>query len=116
MDSPVQNRHVDAEIHQNIMHEVEVNLSAMHLRESTVLGDVEAHLVSAFCNIYNICGEICGIPENFRRFLKSVVHFPEEQHLGLAPLSTDSDEKPFYATFHLGLHCLPKYSFTDIQN
>ena len=30
--------------------------------------------------------------------------------------STDSDEMPPYATFHLGLHCLPKYLFTGIQN
>ena len=26
------------------------------------------------------------------------------------------DEMPSYATFHLGLHCLPKYLFTGIQN
>ena len=25
--------------------------------------------------------------------------------------SVDPDEMPHYATFHLGLHCLPKYSF-----
>ena len=40
--------------------------------------------VSAF--FYNIYGKICGIPENFPRYLKSVVHIPEEQHLGLASL------------------------------
>ena len=34
---------------------------------STVLGDIEARLVSAFCNIiYNIYGKICGIQKNFR--------------------------------------------------
>ena len=26
------------------------------------------------------------------------------------------DEKPPYVAFHLGLHCLPKYLFTAIQN
>ena len=30
--------------------------------------------------------------------------------------SADSDEMLPYAAFHLGLHCLPKYLFTDIQN
>ena len=25
--------------------------------------------------------------------------------------SVDHDEMPLYATFHLGLHCLPKYTF-----
>ena len=27
--------------------------------------------------------------------------------------STDSDEMLPYAAYHLGLHCLPKYLFTD---
>ena len=27
-----------------------------------------------------------------------------------------SDEMPPYAAFHLGLHCLPKYLLTGIQN
>ena len=26
------------------------------------------------------------------------------------------DEMPHYVAFHLGLHCLPKYLFIDIQN
>ena len=30
--------------------------------------------------------------------------------------SADPDEMPLYVAFHLGLHCLPKYIFTDIQN
>ena len=30
--------------------------------------------------------------------------------------STDPDEMLPYAAFHLGLHCLPKYPFTGIQN
>ena len=30
--------------------------------------------------------------------------------------SAHSDEMPPYATFNLGLHCLPKYLFTGIQN
>ena len=30
--------------------------------------------------------------------------------------STDPDEMLPYAAFHLDLHCLPKYLFTDIQN
>ena len=30
--------------------------------------------------------------------------------------SADSDEMPPYAAFHLGLHCLPKYLLTGIQN
>ena len=30
--------------------------------------------------------------------------------------SADPDEMPPYVAFHLGLHCLPKYPFTDIQN
>ena len=30
--------------------------------------------------------------------------------------SEDLDEMPPYAAFHLGLHCLPKYMFTSIQN
>ena len=25
--------------------------------------------------------------------------------------SADPDEMPYYAAFHLGLHCLPKYPF-----
>ena len=28
----------------------------------------------------------------------------------------DLDEKPPYAAFHLGLHCLPKYQFTGIYD
>ena len=27
-----------------------------------------------------------------------------------------TDEMPHYAEFHQGLHCLPKYEFTSIQN
>ena len=30
--------------------------------------------------------------------------------------SADPDEMLHYAAFHLGLHCLPKYLFTGIQN
>ena len=30
--------------------------------------------------------------------------------------SADPDEMPPYVAFHLGLHCLPKYLFTGIQN
>ena len=30
--------------------------------------------------------------------------------------SEDHDEMVHYAAFHLGLHCFPKYLFTDIQN
>ena len=30
--------------------------------------------------------------------------------------SADPDEMCPYAAFHLGLHCLPKYLFTSIQN
>ena len=30
--------------------------------------------------------------------------------------SADPDEMPPYAAFHLGLHCLPKYLFTGMQN
>ena len=30
--------------------------------------------------------------------------------------SADSDKLPPYAAFHLGIHCLPKYLFTGIQN
>ena len=30
--------------------------------------------------------------------------------------SEDPDEMPHYVAFHLGLHCLPKYLFTGIQN
>ena len=30
--------------------------------------------------------------------------------------SADPDEMPHYAAFHLGLHCLPKYLYTGIQN
>ena len=30
--------------------------------------------------------------------------------------SADPDEMPPYAAFHVGLHCLPKYLFTSIQN
>ena len=29
--------------------------------------------------------------------------------------SADPDEMQHYATFHLGLHCLPKYSFRGFQ-
>ena len=29
---------------------------------------------------------------------------------------TDPDEMAPYATFYLGLHCLPRYLFTGIQN
>ena len=28
----------------------------------------------------------------------------------------DPDDMPHYETFHLDLHCLPKYLFTDISN
>ena len=34
-------------------------------------------------------GEICGISENFPRFLKNAFHFPEEGHLGLASLHSN---------------------------
>ena len=30
--------------------------------------------------------------------------------------SADPDEILPYVSFHLGLHCLPKYLFTNIQN
>ena len=30
--------------------------------------------------------------------------------------SADPDEMQLYATFHLSLHCLPKYLFMGIQN
>ena len=30
--------------------------------------------------------------------------------------SADLDEMPFYAAFHLGTHCLPKYLFISSQN
>ena len=30
--------------------------------------------------------------------------------------SADPDEMPHYATFHRGLHCLPKYPFAGIDN
>ena len=30
--------------------------------------------------------------------------------------SADPDEMSPYVTFHLGLHCLPKYLFSGIQN
>ena len=30
--------------------------------------------------------------------------------------SADSNEMPLYAAFHLGLHCMPKYSSTSIHN
>ena len=30
--------------------------------------------------------------------------------------SADQAEMPHHAAFHLGLHCLPKYLFTSIQN
>ena len=30
--------------------------------------------------------------------------------------SADPDKMPSYVAFHLGLHCLPKYLFTGIQN
>ena len=29
--------------------------------------------------------------------------------------SEDPDEMPHHASFNLGLHCLPKYQFADIQ-
>ena len=29
--------------------------------------------------------------------------------------STDPDEMPLYDAIHLGIHCLPKYLFTDIK-
>ena len=44
-------------------------------------------------------GEHC-VPEDFFTFANCV----------------DPDKMPPYATFHLGLHCLPKYMFTSIQN
>ena len=31
-------------------------------------------------------------------------------------ISTDPDEMPPYAAFHLGINCLPMYLFTGIQN
>ena len=51
--------------------------------EGTVLGDIGACLVWVHFEfetlfIYNIYGEICGIPKNVPRFLKSVFHIPEE--------------------------------------
>ena len=30
--------------------------------------------------------------------------------------SADSDEMPPYVAFHQGLHCLPKYLLTGVQN
>ena len=52
--------------------------------EGTVIGDIQAILCE--CIFYNFYGEICGIPKNFHRFLKSYVHMPDEQNLGLASL------------------------------
>ena len=61
------------------MHEVEVKLSAMHLR-----GRKRA-LYKAILKLFlqetlYFYGEICSIPENVPRFLKYAFHIPEERH------------------------------------
>ena len=94
---------VDAEIHQiiiykslallrpeNIMHDVEAKLSAMHLGgRKRVLYYVILKLVlkrnMCECILY-FYSEICGIPENVPRFMKNAFHIPEDRHLGLASL------------------------------
>ena len=52
--------------------------------DGTILEDIKAFLCE--CIFYNIYGEICGIPEFIPRFLKSVIHIPEEGHFWLASL------------------------------
>ena len=42
--------------------------------------------------------------------------FPSLNVVFILVNSADPDEVPPYAAFHLGLHCLPKYLFTDMQN
>ena len=78
------------------MLEVVVKLSAIHMggRKMVLYSPIlklvlQETCVSLFCNIvYNIYGEICGIPENVPRFLKNDFHISEEQHLRLASLYT----------------------------
>ena len=48
--------------------------------EGSILGSL------VWVHFYNIYGKICGIPEIFPEILKSVIHIPEEWHLGLASL------------------------------
>ena len=58
-------------------------LSGMHLggrKRVPYKAILNPSFVSAFY------GKICGIAENFPKFLKSVVHIPEERHLGLSSL------------------------------
>ena len=45
--------------------------------------------------------------------LKKVVFFSEDL---LFTNSVDPDEMQHYAAFHLGLHCLQKYSFRGFLN
>ena len=48
-------------------------------------------------------------------FKKNILyHFVERSFLDL-PKSVDPDERQYYAAFHLGLHCLQKYSFRGFQ-
>ena len=76
-------------------------------KEGTVQGDIETLLCE--CILCNIYGEVCSIPENIPRFLKSVVHIPEERHLGLASLYQN------LCYIIEGLHCILIDRQTDRQ-
>ena len=52
--------------------------------EGTILGDIKTVLWESI--FYNIYGQICRIPEIFPRFLKRIIHIPEEGHLGFCNL------------------------------
>ena len=63
---------------------------------------------SPFTPLYISRGVRFYLKKNIVFFLSEDLFYPNKQ--------VEPDEMPHYAAFHLGLHCLQKYSFTSFPN
>ena len=68
---------------------------------------IKQHTIKSECSIVYMEGSQVIISKNIV-FLTRKINFVLEN-------SSDSDEMQHHAAFHLGLHCLPKYSFSGFQ-
>ena len=59
---------------------------------------------------------ICVLRGNLSQNLKKNDVFLSLKIIFILANSKDPDEMQLHAAFHLGLHCLPKYLFTGIQD
>ena len=59
---------------------------------------------------------ICVLRGNLSQNLKKNDVFLSLKIIFILANSKDPDKMQLHAAFHLGLHCLPKYLFTGIQD